>query len=127
MADQYAIIDGVQYNIPYIGLTRRADILDSMGERTADGVLHREVIGTYYNYTVEFGFSRSTEEYAALWDKLSEPVPFHEISIPDNYGMRTFTGYIASVSDAIMRIKGETRYWKGLKADFIAREPSRRP
>ena len=51
------IIDGTSYDIPVIGISRKAEFLDKFAERTEDGVLHRELIGVYYNYQLKFGQS----------------------------------------------------------------------
>ena len=52
---KYIQIDGQEYKVPLISpMDRKGDILDLTANRTEDGVLHREVIGTYYNYTLNF-------------------------------------------------------------------------
>lgn len=66
-------IDGVSFDVPVIGIVRRAEFLDKYAERTEDGVLHRELIGVYFNYQIQFGSTTDTTEYAALWTKLTEP------------------------------------------------------
>ena len=47
---KYIQIDNSEYKVPLISpMDRKGDILDLTANRTEDGVLHREVIGTYYN------------------------------------------------------------------------------
>ena len=117
-------IDGVTYNVPVRSIKRTADFLDKFAERTVDGKLHRELIGVYFNYKLQFGQAGMTD-YAALWQKLTEPVEFHTIIIPDEDGDLTFTAYFSNVSDELVKVKGSGRYWKNLTANFIAREPAR--
>lgn len=117
-------IDGVTYNVPVMSIKRNADFLDKFAERTADGKLHREIIGVYFNYKLQFG-QASMADYTALWDKLTEPVEFHTVVIPDEDGDLTFTAYFSNVGDELVRVKGASRYWKNLTANFIAQEPAR--
>ena len=60
------IIDGNSYDIPVIGIVRRADFLDKFAERTNDGKLHRELIGVYFNYQLKLGTIFDTDEYERL-------------------------------------------------------------
>lgn len=122
-------IDGIYFDIPMVSLKRTADVLDKYAERTEDGELHREIIGVYYNYTLNAGSSNAfgDDDYERLWDKLTEPVPFHEISLPVKNGSYTFTGYISSVSDEYMKIEEDDADFKGLTCRFIAKRPARVP
>ena len=79
-------IDGTRFMVPFSKMARKANVLDKYANRTEDGDLKREVIGVYYNYEFEFGYFGDTKEerdlYNRLWDKLTEPVPFHDVEIP---------------------------------------------
>lgn len=123
-----AIIDGIAYNVPFIQVTRNAEVLDKYAERTADGVLHREIVGVYFNYEINWASTTNMDEYNRLWDRLTEPKEFHEITVPGSNGDYTFTGYITSVSDKLRKIAiGNVNYWVGLTAHFIAQSPARTP
>lgn len=122
------IIDGVTFDIPVLAITRRADFLDKYAERTIDGVLHRELIGVYFNYSIKFGQTTDTAEYAALWEKLTEPEEFHTVTVPDEDGTAyTFTAYFSNVGDELRRLDGATAFWKSLTANFTAKSPERTP
>lgn len=121
------IIDSVSYDIPIISVTRRAEFLDKYAERTEDGVLHRELIGVYFNYQIEFGSSATMANYAQLWAKLTEPVEFHTVTVPDEDGDVTFTAYFSNVGDKLKRKSGANRFWKELTVNFIAQSPARVP
>ena len=120
------IIDGREYDVPIVQLKRKGDILDLEATRTADGVLHRQVIGTYYNYTLNIGQCRSRKEYEDLWWVLTEPVASHAITLPHD-GI-SFDGYFGSVQDEIFYIyddNGRRYRAKGLTCNIVAMRPSR--
>ena len=76
------IIDGVEYPVKIATLKRRADILDKYAYRSEDGHLHREVIGTYYNYDLQIGIEHNRTLYNTLFEVLSNPVASHSVILP---------------------------------------------
>lgn len=126
MISDVLIIDNVTYSIPVISLKRKAEFLDRSAERTADGKLHRDLIGVYYNYQLQLGYSGDTTEYRSLWRVLSSPDEFHSVTVPDADGEPfTFTAYFSNVSDELVRVKDGKVYWRNLTVNFIARNPAR--
>lgn len=121
------VIDGITYDVPVLGITRSADFLDKYAERTEDGKLHRELIGVYFNYTISFGKTTNVAEYAALWLKLTEPVEFHEVTVPDEGGDLTFSAYFAGVADELRKQTAAANFWQNLTVKFISEEPARTP
>ncbi len=119
------IIDNQTFNIPVISIKRRADFLDKYAERTEDGVLQRELIGVYFNYQLQLGSTTDTKEYARLWQKLTEPVEFHTVTVPDASGVFTFTAYFSNVGDEVRRVTDKANYWKNLTVNFTAKAPAR--
>lgn len=119
------IIDGESYNIPVISLKRKADFLDKYAQRTENGDLQRELIGVYFNYQLQLGQTFDTDEYTRLWDKLTEPEEYHEVTVPDEAGSYTFTAYFSNVGDELRRQVGAKNYFKGLTVNFIAKSPAR--
>lgn len=122
-------VDGIHFDIPMVSLKRRADFLDKYAERVETGELKRELIGVYYNFDLTVGTSEAFGEtdYNAFWDKMTEPVEFHEISIPTQYGYYTFTSYISSVSDEYEKILDGKAVFKGFTCKFTAQKPARIP
>jgi len=117
------IIDGIEYNIAIVSLEGQADMLDKYAERTADGVLHRELIGVYDNYKIQFAASYSNSQaYSDLWFKLTEPVPWHTVRFPTIFGERDIVGYFANTRHEVSKQKGSVTYWKGLSTSFVSRE-----
>lgn len=122
------IVDGITYDIDVVSVKRKADFLDKYADRTMDGILHRELIGVYFNYTMQMGISLNTSEYAALWAKLTEAVEFHTVTVPDESGTPyTYTAYFAGVGDELLKSKTGVNYWKNLTVDFIAQSPAAVP
>lgn len=120
------IIDGIAFKVPVQSIRRTADFLDKYAERTEDGVLHRELIGVYFNYKLQFGATTDVEEYNRLWKKLTEPKEFHTVTVPDEGGEYTFTAYFSGVGDDMLRQYGNKNYWQNLTVNFTAREPARK-
>ena len=116
------IIDGTTYDVPIIELQRKGDILDLTARRRDDGVLERDVIGTYYNFSVKVGFIRDNQVRKDLWDKLTEPVASHEISIPGQD--ESFEGYFGSVKDDVIIITDEGVLTHGLSFNVVCTNPS---
>ena len=119
-------IDGITYNIPVVSIKRKADFLDKYADRSESGDLKRELMGVYFNYQLQLGNTLNTSEYSRLWDKLTEPVEFHTVTVPDEDGEYTFTAYFSNVGDEVRRIVGEKNYFKSLTVNFIAKSPARK-
>lgn len=120
------MIDGESYNIGAVSIKRDAPFLDKYANRTEDGNLQRDLIGVYYNYTLTFPKINNPSEYNRLYKKVTEPVPYHTVTVPDCIGSITYTAYISAVSDELHRIKDGQNLWGGLTIKFIAKSPNRR-
>lgn len=121
---KYIQIDNSEYKVPLISpIDRKGDILDLTANRTEDGVLHREVIGTYYNYTLNFLATGDQAEYERLWWKLTEPVASHMIQLP--YQPEAFEGYFGSCKDNVTLITADGQKAKGLSCNLVCTRPSR--
>jgi hypothetical protein len=119
-------IDGETFDVPVMELDESADVLDKYAERTTNGDLQREIIGVYYNYRLKFGSDATTAELARLWLKLTEPVEFHTVTVPDADGTDyTFTAYFAGVGRKLRKHRPEQTFWKELTVNFIAKSPAR--
>jgi len=119
-------IDGVLFSVPLVSVKRNADFLDKYAERTEDGDLKRELIGVYFNYQMTFGTIDDDATYQRLWDKLTEPVEFHDFKLPTTNGSYAFRGYISGVSDEVEKILSNTAKFTGLQCKFTSKRPSRR-
>lgn len=121
-------VDGIFFDIPMVSLKRSADFLYKYAERNEEGEMMSELIGVYYNYTLTAGTSSDFGEtdYDAFWDKMTEPIERHEISIPTKNGFYVFTGYISSISDEYTKILENEAEFTGFTCKFIAKSPSRK-
>ena len=131
MKQDLVSIDGIYYNIfiPEGGIKRSFSIADTdKAGRVLTGEMIRDIIGTYYNYTVEFNTNFLSEtEYDELYERVSNPVDSHKILVP--YGQQTleFDAYVTGGEDSLERITGSGNKWTGLSINFIAMKPKRRP
>lgn len=142
MARPTLIIDDTDFSnvINFVSLKRKAHFFDKYAKRDIKGVLHRELIGVYINFTLEIGiFEGDTREdslywYNKMWEKLTEQKEFHNITISSNthgqdnrkYNNYTFTAYLADIEDEGFLIRDNYNVFKGLKVEFIAKEPHKR-
>lgn len=94
--------------------------------------MHRDIIGTFYNYTLKIDPERSNPaDYDTFYEIISSPTESHELEFP--YGQETlsFSAYVTSGEDGL-RINqkapdGQKNRWSGLSVTFTAMEPQRRP
>lgn len=119
-------IDGIYFDIPLLSVKRTGDFLDKYANRLENGDLERELIGVYFNYTINIG-TCDVDTHKSLWDKLSEPVPFHIITVPDSREDYTFQGYISGLSDEIRKIYDDCVEYQNLTFKFTAKAPARKP
>lgn len=121
-------IDGTTYDVPVVEVSETCDFLDKYAERTLDGVLHRELIGTYHNQQIRFGSPDDMSEYHDLWDKLTEAEEFHTVTVPDSDGVDfTFTAYFSNVTRKLRKWKSGTTKWREMTVNFIAQGPKATP
>ena len=124
MVDKKTIIDGVEYNIPIIELPRSFEILDKVAERTEDGGLYREVLGTYLNHDgVIFGTLNDVATYDALIDVLIKPIPYHVITLPISNKYGTANWYISGVKDTVDIELSDGTHFKALTCNLKATVP----
>lgn len=118
-------IDGETFDVGVVELKRKAEFLDKYAQRTESGDLERELIGVYYNYQLKLEPSARAAEYDRLWEKLTEPRPYHEVVVPYGQGgAYRFTAYFSNVGDALL-MGAAQRVWKDLTVHFIAKAPAR--
>lgn len=120
------IIDNKAYAVRITELKRTADILDKYAERDETGELHREVIGTFYNYQLKIGVKMGERDlYNELFDVLSAPVDCHDVELPHDHVK--FKGYFSSISDNIKLVDDDGFDCNGLSCKLTAMKPRRTP
>lgn len=121
-------IDGAFFDVPLVSVKREAKVLDKYAEREEEsGDLLRELIGVYLNFTMNFGTIDDDDLYERLFDKLTEPVAFHDVTLPSTKKSYSFRCYVSSVSDEMEKILDDTVKFKGLTCKYIAKAPWRTP
>ena len=123
-------VDGIKYpGVNVLSLKRNFNVLDGENAgRLMDGSMKRDIIGTYYNYSMELTSDYSDPaEYDALYEVLSAPVDSHTIVMPYGQSTLTFEAYIANGSDDLIHFRRDFNKWKNLSFNFIAMSPQRRP
>ena len=124
-------IDGVSYNVfvPEGGIRRSGQILDGENVgRTPSGAMIRDIIGTYYNYTIDLDTSQTNvAEYDKLYDVLTAPTEYHTLKVPYAQGTLLFKAYATSAEDTLKTMAGGKNLWGDLSVSFIAMKPQRTP
>lgn len=118
-------IDGIRWPWP-CDITREAEVKASdISGLMLDRRYFNDVLGTYMRYDVTVAAPPgSGEEYALLYETLTQPVDGHSFVMPYNRGEIELTGRVASVSDVYVRRSGGA-LWKGLKFSVVGNHPSR--
>lgn len=121
-------LDGKDFDVLVTGLTRNFEVADSDATgRTADWKMHRDVIGTFYNYTLKVEPKQHAgNDYNDFYDAISAPVESHALEIPYGGTTLTFQAYVTKGKDDLFRIYRGKKYWAGLSINFIAMEPQRK-
>lgn len=125
-------LDGVAYNvrIPEGGIKRSSQILDgsNAGRSQGTGVMIRDLIGTYYNYSIEVDTSAlEASEYDKLYEAITAPVDSHTLTVPYAQTTLTFQAYITKAEDTLESMAGGVNHWTGLVMSFVAMAPQRTP
>lgn len=124
-------VDGVQYNVfvPSGGIKRSGQVLDGGNAgRTKTGAMIRDIIGTFYNYTIAIETQQAgAAEYDKLYEVLTSPTNQHTIEVPYAQSTLVFNAYVTSAEDTLEMIVDGTNRWTGLSVTFIAMKPQRRP
>ena len=123
-------IDGKSYNIsiPEKGIKRNFEILDTdKAGRLVNGDMQRDIIGTFYNYSVEFKTNNLTrKEYDDFYEVISAPVEYHTIIVPYGQSTLEYKAYVTNGQDILERIDKNGNKWSGITVNFIATSPKRR-
>ena len=130
MSQDLFAVDGTFYNvkIPSGGIKRNFQVLDDdTAGRVMSGEMHRSIIGTYYNYTIDLDTSHmSRSEYDSMYEVLSAPQAYHTLQVPYGQNNFIFQAYITAGEDVLDTEVAGVRTWKGLSVNFIAVAPQRR-
>lgn len=130
MKNYVLTVDGVEYrSIHVVRLKRSFAVMDGENAgRTMDAAMQRDVLGTFYNYSLEIDpVECSPEEYDALYEALSAPVDSHTVTFPYGRDVLTFEAYVSNGEDELFDASSGVNRWDNLTINFIAMSPQRRP
>lgn len=124
-------IDGRKFNVAIRAGSLQRDFAIAEGAGSLafiDGDVDPDIIGTYYNYSMEIDTKLTApEEYDALWEVLSAPVEYHVVSFPYAQNTLTFEARITGGSDSFYRRINNKNYWGQMSVSFTAKKPQRTP
>ena len=123
-------LDGVTYSTLHVTkITRNFSVLDGENAgRVADASMLRDVLGTFYNYSVEIDAdAASRSDYDTFYEAISAPVDSHELVIPFAQTTLTFDAYVTQGSDELLAMLPSANRWGDLSFSFIAMAPQRTP
>lgn len=120
-------IDGEYYHVPIISIKRDFDILWKWAERTEEGEHEGELLGGYFNYTINFGSIVSEFEYNRLYSKLTDmSQPYHEVFMPNQNGDGFyFKAYFNKISDSVKKAMDGKVSFNGLSVKLTAKKQAR--
>lgn len=130
--DKTLIVDNVKYDKLHVtNLQRDFEILDGENAgRVKTGKMIRDIIGTYYNYTLAIepdDTEESMTQYDALYQVLSNTEDGHYIRVPYGQETLTFYAYVTKGTDTLKSVTDDLSKWEGLEVKFIAISPQRTP
>lgn len=128
--DVFKIDDRAYPKIHVVDLTRKFNVLDGpLSGRTTLGSMIRDIVDTYYNYTMELKCDQlSQQEYDEFYLLISYPADYHKLTVPFGQYMYDFNAYITVGEDKLKHMsETQGNFWEGLTCDFIAMKPARRP
>lgn len=122
---QSFLLDGVAYNVWVKKLTRKFSVLDTNKTgRTQNGAMYRDVIGTYYNYTMVIeGKAGDQTALDDFWEAVSQPKKSHVAVFPYNQTTLTQQMYVTSGEQDLVEKTKEETIWGEVSLNFVAMVP----
>ena len=123
-------LDGKAYpNLHVVSLKRSFSVLDGDNAgRVMTGAMKRDIIGTYYNYSMEIDpVSSDLAEYDEFYEAISSPVDSHVLTVPYAQTTLTFDVYAANGEDELVSKYNGRNEWQNPAVNFVAMKPKRTP
>lgn len=119
-------VDGTGWDVPCT-IEREVEVTASeISGMLLNKQYFNDIIGTYMKYTVAIAVPIGREnQYARLYEILSDPVDAHTFVLPYNQSQITLTARVETVSDKYYgEYRGRT-LWRGTKFTIIANHPTK--
>lgn len=119
-------VDGLSWPYP-CDIERVAEVTPSeISGMLLDRTYFNDVLGTYMKYSVKVVVPLDRrDEYAPIYELLSNPVGDHTFVLPYSNDTITVVGRVANVSDVYVRLPNNRTYWKGMSFEVVANHPSK--
>lgn len=122
-------VDGKAYRVRVDSLKRSGVVTDgdNAGRLSVSLEMVREILGTFYNYTMELNTDElDFDEYDDLFETLTDPdMDSHLVKLPYAQGYLTFRAYVTQVDDELKRMGDDFTWWGNMSFQFIAMKPQR--
>lgn len=122
-------VDGKAYKVRVDSLKRSGVVTDgdNAGRLSVSLEMSREILGTFYNYTLELNTDDLTySEYDELFETLTDPdMDSHLVKLPYGQGYLTFQAYVSQVDDELKLLGEKSTWWGNMSFQFIAMKPQR--
>ena len=116
-------LDGESYGVDVMALEREFEIREALpGCITLDGTYHRELLGTYYHYTLTVCCRQDRQELERFWEKVSQPNVCILCSFPYGDGFLTQEMFVEAGIQALPDTRGENR-WDKVTVRFRGKTP----
>ena len=118
-------MDGNAYDVDVLTLTRRFSIAETgTKDITQDGEIHRDLTGTYYNYTMIVAERHGNRaELDRFWEDISKPVACHVCEFPYGQKLLTQRMFVQTGAQDIRRLETGKTSWGEIAVEFIAKKP----
>lgn len=117
------IIDNETFDVGIIDIKRKAKIEKQELGTTQDGINHVVAVGTRFDYVVTFATKKmNVSEYNRLYEVLTNPVDYHNVTMPYNDTTISFKASISSADDSIVANYNNFRKWSSLQITFESLE-----
>lgn len=124
------LMDGKTYHVMVVFPSRQRSFRLIEGKNAGPSLSQRSIRdlkGTSYGYMMQVERNPEyPEDYDAFYEAISEPVDFHEITMPYNQGTITFEAKITGGTDVDEGVLRGRRKWRGLTVAFEPMEPQRK-
>lgn len=125
LGNEVFTVDGIGFDCSTVKLERKGQVVETNNSgRFQSGRMRREIIGTYYNYSLQIEHE-DARQYDRLYYALTAPVDSHEITIPYGQTTLTFNAYVTDARDNLTFLNDSLRIWGGLEVSFTAMSPER--
>ena len=121
-------IDGIDYDVIVTSNIERAFELKQGGIQgtSQNGREIPDILGTNYTFSLSVEPNKANfTAYDAFYQKITEPVDYHTVSVPYGQTSMTFQAMILSGTDKLRRKIGGSRRWGSLKIQLKPIEPQR--